>query len=164
MSIEKEFIETVQIHTGIINSICSTYFPKPEDFKDARQDVILQLWRSFSTFRGESKISTWIYKVALNTLLTKRKKDYNLGETEPLSQVHLDHVACGTDLTADSVQEFSWLVSTLEDRDKAVVMLLLEGYSNKEIAVILHLTTTNISTRLNRLKHKLKDRYSNEHQ
>ncbi|WP_439556168.1 sigma-70 family RNA polymerase sigma factor [Dyadobacter sp.] len=74
MSLEKDFIRTVQDHTGIINGICKTYFPKSDDFKDARQDVVLQLWRSFSTFRGESKISTWIYKVALNTILAKRKK------------------------------------------------------------------------------------------
>jgi RNA polymerase sigma-70 factor (ECF subfamily) len=163
MSFEKEFIKTIQSNSGIINSICSTYFPKNEDFKDARQDVILQLWRSFPTFRHESKISTWIYKVALNTILAKRKKERNLGANEPLSLVHLDHISYSTDVTADTVQEFSWLVSTLEDCDKAIVLLLVEGYSNKEIAEILDLTATNISTRLNRLKHKLKDRYSNEH-
>ncbi|NBA86100.1 hypothetical protein GVN16_10035 [Emticicia sp. CRIBPO] len=69
MSIEKDFILIIKHHTGIINSICNTYFPKPDDFKDARQDVILQLWRSFPTFRGASKVSTWIYKVALNTVM-----------------------------------------------------------------------------------------------
>ena len=164
MSIEKDFIIIIQHNTGIINSICSTYYPKSDDFKDARQDVILQLWRSFSTFRGTSKISTWIYKVALNTILTKRKKDHKLGVNEPISQLHLDQISCGADVTIDNIQEFSWLISKLDDCDKAIVMLLIEGYCNKEIAVILDLTATNISTRINRLKHKLKNRYSNEYQ
>ena len=164
MSFEKDFIRNIQDHTGIINGICKTYFPKSDDFKDARQDVILQLWRSFPTFRGESKISTWIYRVALNTILAKRKKDHNLDANEPLSQLHLDHITSGADGTADFIQEFSWLVSTLEDCDRAIFILLVEGYSNKEIAVILDLTATNVSTRLNRVKHKLKDRYFNEQQ
>ena len=164
MSFERDFIRTIQDHTGIINGICKMYFPKCDDLKDARQDIILQLWRSFPTFRGESKISTWIYRVALNTILTKRKKDYNLGANEPLSQLHLDHISSGADVSADITEEFAWLVSTLEDCDRAIIILLAEGYSNKEIAVILDLTATNISTRLNRVKHKLKDRYLNEQQ
>lgn len=164
MSLEKDFIRTVQDHTGIINGICKTYFPKSDDFKDARQDVILQLWRSFPTFRGESKISTWIYKVALNTILAKRKKDHNLDANEPLSQLHLDHISSGADLTGDFTQEFFWLVSTLGDCDRAIIILSVEGYSNKEIAGILDLTATNVSTRLNRVKQKLKDRYLNEQQ
>ena len=164
MSIEEDFILIIKQHTGIINSICNTYFPKTDDFKDARQDVILQLWRSFPTFQGASKISTWIYKVALNTVLTRRKKNHSLGVNEPISQVHLDQISSETDETIDDTQEFSWLVSQLEDGDKAIVMLLVEGYSNKEIAVILDMTATNVSTRLNRLKHKLKNRYFNEYQ
>ena len=163
MSLEKDFITTIQRHTGIINSICGNYFPEFDDFKDARQDVILQLWRSFPTFRGESKISTWIYRVALNTILAKRKKDHNLGANEPLSQVHIDQISSGDDLSVDDLQEFSWLISKLDDSDKAIVMLLMEGYPNKEIAVILDLTATNVSTRVNRLKYKLKNRYLNEY-
>lgn len=86
MSSEKEFIRTIQDHGGIINSICRTYFSSPDDFKDARQDVILQLWRSFPTFTGGSKVSTWIYKVTLNTILAKRKKDRNDVSSEQISQ------------------------------------------------------------------------------
>lgn len=163
MSFEKEFIKTVQDHTGIINSICNTYFPDPDDFKDARQDVILQLWRSFPTFRNESRISTWIYKVTLNTILTKRNKDKPYAASVPISQVHLDEITSDAAFTNEDKQEFAWLVSKLDDCDKAIVMLILEGYANKEIAIILNLSATNISTRLNRLKTKLKDRYTHEY-
>lgn len=163
MSFEKDFIKVVQENAGIINSICGTYFSNSDDFKDARQDVILQLWRSFPTFRGESKISTWIYKVALNTILTKRKKDQKEQKTEPIAQIHLEQISSDVTLSEDGLPEFSWLVSKLDDCDKAIVMLWLEGYANKEIAVLLNLTATNVSTRLNRLKHKLKDSYRNEY-
>nr|WP_295927578.1 sigma-70 family RNA polymerase sigma factor [uncultured Dyadobacter sp.] len=163
MSLEKEFIETVQGNTGIINSICRTYFPDADDFKDARQDVILQLWRSFPTFRGESRISTWIYKVALNTILTKRKRDQNFVSHEPLSQNHLDQISSDVTWNPDDMQMFAWLVGKLDDCDKAIVMLWAEGYGNKEIALMLDLSPTNVSTRLNRLKSRLKNQYLHEH-
>lgn len=163
MSLEKDFIKVVQENTGIINSICGAYFPASDDFKDARQDVILQLWRSFPTFRGDSKISTWIYKVALNTILAKRKRDQKDYLTESISLAHLEHIPSAPMTAEDILPEFSWLVSKLDDCDKAIVMLLLEGYSNKEIATMLDLTATNVSTKLNRLKNKLKDCYRNEY-
>jgi RNA polymerase sigma factor (sigma-70 family) len=163
MSLERDFIKVVQDNTGIINSICGVYFPASDDFKDARQDVILQLWRSFPTFRGDSKISTWIYKVVLNTILAKRKKAQKDYLTESISQSHLEHIPSDPMTAEDILPEFSWLVSKLDDCDKAIVMLLLEGYSNKEIATMLDLTATNVSTKLNRLKTKLKDCYRNEY-
>lgn len=164
MSLEKEFIKTVQANTGIINSICRTYFPDADDFKDARQDVILQLWRSFPTFRGASKISTWIYKVTLNTILAKRKRDQNFVSHEPLSQDHLDQISSNVTLNADDMQVFAWLVGKLDDSDKAIVMLWAEGYGHKEIGLMLDLSPTNVSTRLNRLKCRLKNQYFDEHQ
>lgn len=163
MSLEKDFIKVVQDSTGIINSICGAYFPASDDFKDARQDVILQLWRSFPTFRGDSKVSTWIYKVALNTILAKRKKNQKDYLTESISEKHLEQIPTDPIRAEDVLPEFSWLVSKLDDCDKAIVMLLLEGYTNKEIATMLDLTATNISTKLNRLKNKLKDCYRNEY-
>ncbi|MBE9461042.1 RNA polymerase sigma factor [Dyadobacter subterraneus] len=69
------FVKVIQEHQGIINSICRIYYMDIEDIKDARQDIILQLWKSLPTFRNDSKISTWIYKVALNTILSKVKKN-----------------------------------------------------------------------------------------
>lgn len=156
MSFENDFIKAIQENSGIISSICRSYFPEQDDFKDARQDVILQLWRSFPTFRKESKISTWIYKVALNTILYKSKKERNHNLSEPISQKHMDQIASGADFKEDVILEFSWLISRLDDIDKAIVILSVEGYANKEIALMLNLTATNVSTRLNRLKQKIK--------
>ena len=76
--IKATFLKIVEEHQGIINSLCKLYYARPEDQKDARQDVILQLWRAWPTFRGESSIGTWIYKVCLNVLLAKKRKENRL--------------------------------------------------------------------------------------
>jgi RNA polymerase sigma factor (sigma-70 family) len=156
---QEDFIMIIQENQSIINSICHAYFRDADDFKDARQDVILQLWRSFPTFRGESKVSSWVYRVALNTILSKRKKDRDSDKNEPLTDAHLDHYE---DFSGDDLQGFAELINHLEDAEKAIVLLLMEGYGNKEIAVILDYTPTNVSTRLTRIRQKLRKQYGHE--
>ena len=69
------FVKIIEKHQGIILMLCRTYYPDRQDQEDIRQDIILQLWKSFPTFRNESKISTWIYKVALHTILYKIRSE-----------------------------------------------------------------------------------------
>lgn len=159
MSLEKEFITIVQEHSGIINSICRAYYPDADDLNDVRQDVLLQLWRAFPAFRREAKLSTWLYQVTLNTILTRRKKDRHQARNESIDEHHLNQLAAEANLPVEDAQEFSWLISQLDDDQKALLILSLEGYANKEIAGMLNLTPTNVSTRLNRIKTKLKDLY-----
>ncbi len=154
--VKKEFVEIIQANQGIINSICRIYFLTQEDQKDARQEIILQLWKSFFSFKGDSKISTWIYKVALNTVLKqKRKLDNKSIEIEPqrvanlLVQANLD----------DDFQQLQQLISLLQAEEKALVILHLEGYNHKEIGHALNISPTNVSTRLNRIRTKLKSLY-----
>lgn len=149
------FVKVIQEHQGIINSICRIYYTDIEDMKDAKQDIILQLWKSLPTFRNDSKISTWIYKVALNTILSKVKKDHKNSSQESLSESHLNSPDHQFD-TNDDIQQLLFLVNQLEATDKAIMILHFEGYTNKEIAEYLKLTATNISTRMNRIKTKLK--------
>ncbi|MEO1254580.1 MAG: sigma-70 family RNA polymerase sigma factor, partial [Bacteroidota bacterium] len=72
---KQNFIRVVNENIGIIKSLCKVYYINSEDQKDAFQDTIFQLWKSYNSFREESKISTWIYSVSLNTLLDKRRKE-----------------------------------------------------------------------------------------
>lgn len=153
------FIQLIQKHQGIINSICRVYYIDNEDIKDARQDIILQLWKALPTFRNDSKISTWIYKVALNTILSKVKKEYKNSSQELLSESHLNSPDNQFD-TNDDIQQLLFLVNQLEATDKAIMILHFEGYNNKEIAETLKLTATNISTRMNRIKTKLKEAFN----
>jgi len=155
---KQNFIRIINGNQGIVKSLCKAYYASYEDQRDAYQDIILQLWKSFATFRGESEISTWIYRVSLNTLLTKVRKEKNKIITEPL--LILDLIT-PTAMADDDRELLSMVIQSLKDVDKAIVILYLEGYKNKEIAQILDLTLTNVSTRLHRVKTELKAKFKN---
>ncbi len=147
-------------HQGIVKSLCRVYYMSREDQKDAFQDIILQLWKSFETFRGESALSTWIYRVSLNTLLTKVRKEKKKMPTESLgSAAHAISIA----MADGDIELLHSIIQSLKDLDKAIVILYLEGYKNKEIAQILNLSPTNVSSRLNRVRAELKTKFKNQH-
>jgi len=154
---KQNFINTINKNHGIIRSLCKAYYASYEDQKDAFQDVILQLWKSFDTFRGESEISTWIYRVSLNTLITKVRKERSRIITESLVPSEL--VLSPTPMADDDTELLNHVIQSLKDMDKAIVILYLEGYKNKEISQILNVTPSNVSTRINRVKAELKAKF-----
>lgn len=155
---KRDFIQTVESNQGIIRSLCKAYYVSNEDQKDVFQDIVLQLWKSFETFRGECEISTWIYRVSLNTILAKVRSERNKITTESIGCSELKF----SNAMADDDAELLFMVlQYLKGIDKAIVILYLEGYKNKEISQILDLTPTNVSTRLNRVKTDLKARFNN---
>ena len=161
MELKKQnFIQIINKNRGTIRSLCKIYYGSNEDQKDAFQDIILQLWKSFDTFRRESEISTWIYRVSLNTILTKIKKDKKLVTVEPIDLHHLYIFNAKAD---DYVELLFIIIQSLKDIDKAIVVLHLEGYQNKEIAEILNMSPTNVGTRFNRVKSQLKMKFDNEY-
>lgn len=155
---KQEFVKLIREHQHIVSNLCKVYYKGIEDQEDARQDVILQLWKSFSSFRGEAKVSTWIYRVSLNTILAKIRN-----QKRRISVVELDENISSSVLIKfgmdDDVQRLKVMIASLKEQDKAVLILHLEGYKNKEIAEILETTPTSISTRLNRIRTKLKNDY-----
>ena len=157
---KRNFIRIIDSNQGIIKSLCKAYYMSPEDQKDAFQDIILQLWKSFETFRGESEISTWIYRVSLNTVLTKVKKEKKKIATESIGTSELSISIAMAD---GDIELLNIVIQSLKDLDKAIVILYLEGYKNKEISQILNLTPTNVSTRLNRVRAELKAKFKNQH-
>jgi RNA polymerase sigma-70 factor (ECF subfamily) len=155
---KQNFIRIINGNQGIVKSLCKAFYTSYEDQRDAYQDIILQLWKSFDSFRGESELSTWIYRVSLNTLLTKVRKEKNKIVTEPFIITDL----ISPNAMADDDRELlSVVLQSLKDVDKAIVILYLEGYKNKEISQILDITPTNVSTRLNRVKTELKAKFKN---
>jgi len=143
----------------IVHRVCRTYF-----YRDAveREDVfqdMYQLWKSYSQFKGESKLSTWIYKVALNTAITHVRRDTR----RPQSVELRESIPHATDINADvsrneEVHLLYDAVDTLTAVDKAIILLHLEDQSYDEIASITGLSKTNVSVRLVRIKRALKDR------
>ncbi|WP_194975371.1 RNA polymerase sigma factor [Aquiflexum lacus] len=149
------FVALIRQNQGIVNSLCRLYANSNEEMKDYRQDVLLSLWKAFPNFKEESKISTWIYRVALNTLISiLRKKNQGI-LTEPLSEAfeknHFQNIGSDDDLLV-----LQQAIGFLKPMDKAVVILYLEGYDNREISKMLSISETNVSTKMNRIKIQLK--------
>ena len=157
---KRNFIRIIESNQGVIKSLCNAYYSSNEDRKDVFQDIILQLWKSFETFRGDSKISTWIYKVSLNTILAKVRNEKK--------KVLTESIGCSDPLYSNAMADgdielLNIVIQSLTGLDKAIVILYLEGYKNKEISQILNVTATNVSTRLSRVKSELKDKFKNQH-
>lgn len=149
---EKEFLNHLKTHKGILHKVCFTYSNDREEFRDLFQEIMYQLWSSYGKFRGESKISTWMYKVALFTALAhlKKKTKVKLQVTdiipdlpdEPVDEEHLEKLKAA--------------MQRLPDTDRAVLLLYLEEHSYQEMAEILGISESNVGVKLNRIKVKLR--------
>jgi RNA polymerase sigma-70 factor (ECF subfamily) len=151
------YISSILPYSGIIIKICRAYTDSQEDFEDYYQEVCLQIWRSRDKFRGDSKWSTWIYRLSLNICLTliKKKKKNRQHHT---SDYELQHKAI-EDNQAFSDESLNLLyeaIKQLSEIDRAVILLYLEEKPNKEIADIIGTTPNNIGVRVNRIKERLK--------
>ena len=155
---EDLFSKMIISYQGIIKSICLLYYHDSEDRKDAQQDVLVQLWKAFPSFRNESKISTWIYKVTLNTILARIRQERKEILHAPRVEMQETHLQVHP-FSDDHIQLLRRSIETLGTEEKAVVILYLEGYSNKEIADLLNFTETNISTKMYRIREKLRQMF-----
>jgi len=159
---DDKFIEGINRNIGIIHKISRVYFTDADDRKDACQEMLYQLWRSYPAFKGDAKFSTWMYKVALNTAITYSKKSSR--EIPADMQTGNWH-----QLAADNNQQHNQermmllyaAINTLSIIDKAITLLYLDDNSYDEISDITGLTKTNVSVRLVRIKKTLKEKLKN---
>ncbi len=153
---EEEFTQVIKENEGLIFKITSIYTENKDSQQDLYQEVVYQLWKSFKSFRKESKISTWIYRVAMNTAITARKK-----ASRRVDHFSLDYLERKEDEVADPLFEerlknlYSH-IKKLDKLEKGIILLFLEGLSYDEIAEITGLSSSNVGTRLSRIKKKLK--------
>lgn len=154
---EGHFLEVLGRHEQIINKVIRIYGADSEDRSDLFQEIVYQLWRSYGSFKGESRISTWLYRVALNTAITSLRKIKKVPDHTELDDQSL-HVSASFDTPERSqqVQQLYFAIRSLGEVDRALVMLYLEELSYKEIAEVLGLTEDNVGVKLNRIKTKLR--------
>lgn len=161
MSKQSEFIQLIREHEGIIYKITRVYLDQEEDQKDLYQEIVYQLWKSYESFGEKSKWSTWMYRVALNTAITFLKRDKrkpNKVYSERLDNFKMEPF--------DPVMEerIVWLYKSIQKLsvvEKGIILLYLEGKPHEEIASITGFSTTNVGTRISRIKEKLKRQISN---
>lgn len=151
----EEFITQINQNLGIAHKVRRIYFQDNEEGEDVLQEMMYQLWRSWPTFDGRSKFSTWMYSVCLNTALTYRRKSTK-EKNESLSAEH--HHIADPDNSAEHQEDLKRLfdaIAILSPLNKAVVLLYLEDMRYDEIASITGLTRSNVSVRLVRIKKEL---------
>ena len=168
MQPKQDFIQTIKDNEGIIYKITRVYAKDTEDQKDLYQEVVYQLWKSFNTFKGKSKISTWMYRVALNTSIAHLNREKKKGHTISADFELLDHLNSSLGKvqepqlgTVDSQwqEQIDILYAHIKELnliEKGLILLFLEEKSYEEIAAITGFTVTNVGTRLTRIKQKLK--------
>ena len=154
---EKEFLEIIQKNQGIIHKVCSFYCDKDDDRKDLFQEIVAQLWKSFPSFRNESKFSTWMYRVALNTAITTFKKTKRRPDQNKLSYENLQMPDDAFDQqTEDNINLLHKAISRLTGIEKSIILLFLENKSYDEIAEITGITQNYVRVKMNRIKKKLR--------
>jgi RNA polymerase sigma-70 factor (ECF subfamily) len=151
------YTSSILPYSGIIIKICRAYTDTQEDFEDYYQEVCLQIWRSKDRFRGDSKWSTWIYRLSLNICLTlikkkKKKRQHHASNHELTAEATEDNHA----FSDESLNLLYDAIRKLTEVDRAVILLYLEEKPNKEIAKIIGTTPNNIGVRVNRIKERLK--------
>lgn len=154
---EKDFLKDVNEHQGIILKVCSLYCDDRQDNEDLFQEILLQLWKSYASFKGESKISTWMYRVALNTAITRLRKKKRRPDNERMASENFNVAERDNDrLDIQFGAELQQAIDTLNRFDRALMMLYLDEKSYSEMAEIMGMTETNIGVKINRIKTKLK--------
>jgi len=154
-TLDKDFVELIRIHQKLVHKVCNVYCYTIEDRKDLFQDIVLQLWRSYPSFKGRASLSTWMYRVALNTAITQQRKKKT--QIIPLEQVPGQE-------PIDYDQQYDHallkaLINELDKIDKSLILLYLEQKNYKEIAEIMGLSKTNVSVKLVRIKKKLAKKF-----
>lgn len=158
---KEEFSKLMQENKGIVFKVCNSYCSNKNDIEDLAQEIIFQLWKSYSNYNASYKFTTWMYKIALNTAISfyrKVKKTHNtISFEEHLIEIADNNEAAINNQNINLLQHF---INELKELDKALMILYLEEKTYKEIAEIIGITETNVATKINRIKEKLKQKFS----
>lgn len=149
---EKEFLEQVKQHQGIIYKLVSLYAADCEEKKDMYQEILLQAWKSYNQFRNEAKFSTWLYRVSLNTILTQKRKEQVVDYTASLEGFTDSFHTAPAQFQTGSIQQ---AIRILPETDRAIISMHLDGYENAEIAAMVGISNNHVAVKLHRIKQTL---------
>lgn len=152
---EQQFVETINQHQGILHKVCRIYCHNTTEREDLFQEMVLQLWKAFPSFRSEAKITTWMYRIALNTAISGlRKKRINTTELDSILYQVEDKSESSTE---DDLQQLYKAINLLTDIEKSIILLYLEDKPYEEIAEITGITANYVAVKMSRIKEKLKN-------
>lgn len=163
MSEREQFINIINEHKRLLYKVIHSYCRNSDDRKDLEQEIIIQLWKSLKNYNHEFKLSTWIYKIALNVAISYYRRDFKRTKTiEPYNDT-IFKIAVEEDDNEEHINKTILLhkfINKLDELNKAIIILYLDDKSYSEISEITGLTETNVGTKINRIKRKLKESIS----
>lgn len=158
----KRFHKIIKENKGILYKVINIYCKGIEDKKDLEQEILIQLWKSLEKFDEKYKISTWIYKIAMNVSISFYRKNKNNLNHLPIDSIFIEkEYEEQNDDVKDKKRILNFFIEQLNEFDKAIILLYLEDYNYKAISNIIGISETNVGSKINRIKNKLKKEYNN---
>lgn len=159
-NLELEFTKMVREHRKTIYTVCYFFSDSPTEVDDLFQEVLVNLWKSYPKFRGDSSVKTWVWRVSLNTCCAINRADKRRVPTVPLG-IDKDLLVSDNDQSSAQIKMLYDRINKLEVFDRAIILLWLESMSYDEIAAIVGITTSAVTSRLFRIKEQLKSMSNN---
>lgn len=150
---ETQFVTLISEYQKVIHKVCHLYRDSKEDREDLFQEIAFQLWKAFPSFKHEAKVSTWIYRIALNTAIASfRKKNPGIAFVSTLPDLQEEQ----PNDELDQRRELLFAaMKQLDESEKAIITLYLEGFTYQQMAEITGITENNVGVKLNRIKNKI---------
>lgn len=164
MTKDQEFTRLIRENKGIIYKICNSYCANKNDRDDLAQEIIYNLWKSFSSFNTEFKFSTWMYRIALNVAISfyRQEKKFKNHDSIPEGLIVFEEKPEDKNEVEKNLNLLQDFINELKEIDRAIILLYLEDKSHNEISEITGFTETNVATKINRIKDKLRTKFSNK--
>ncbi len=160
---EDRFVELVNESQGIIHKICRLYCENEEHRKDLFQEIIIQLWKAYPSFRGDARFSTWLYRVALNVaiqdLRKTKKRRLLIFESQEFEEYNSPTFS---EVENEQLRKMYMAIRQLSKTDRAIIMLYLENKSNQEISEIMGITINYVRVKMTRIRKNLSDQLTSK--
>lgn len=157
-----EFSKVIEENKGLIYKVANSYCRHEEDRKDLIQEISIQIWKSFNRYNKQYKLSTWIYRISLNVAISfYRKNKIRKDQIGPINEETIHIADSNNNNEGEDISRLYALIHELKELDRAVMLLYLDNSAYKEISEILGISESNVATKINRIKTKLKQRFTN---
>ncbi|MDP9076693.1 MAG: sigma-70 family RNA polymerase sigma factor [Bacteroidota bacterium] len=153
---KEQFLKLIAENQGLVFKVCNMYCNGREDREDLFQDIVLQLWRSYPNFKGDAKVSTWMYRIAINNAITRLRKESKREKFAGLDEPAFNVAADGPNAINENITQMFEAIKKLTEIERALTMLYMDDCSYREIAEILGLSESNVGFKLNQIKSKLR--------
>ncbi|EWH08605.1 ECF subfamily RNA polymerase sigma-24 subunit [Catenovulum agarivorans DS-2] len=155
------FAQAMEEHKGIIYKVVNSYCHNLDERQDLAQEILTTMWLSFDKYNNEFKFSTWMYRIALNVAISYYRKDSKREDKANVCEASIVHIADepAAGERSEEIKQLYQFIAQLDTVNKAIMLLYLESESYDSIAKSLGISTTNVATRISRIKEKLKNQF-----